>query len=123
MILEEAIFAHLSTSTAVTGHTGARIYPVVLPQDPTLPALTFTRVATMPENTLSGYANYENALVEIDCWSSALKSSKLLADQVRKVMDGATGYDALLTGETVIYEPEVDIYRITQDYSCWIATS
>ncbi len=122
-MLEVDIYAHLSTSTGVTAQTSTRIYPILLPQNTEYPAQTYQRVGTNPVNSLSGYSSYENARIIIDSWATSYSAAKVLARATHKAMDAATSFRAIKDGETDLLETELSLYRVSQSYSCWQATT
>ena len=122
-MLEESICTKLLASTAVTALTSTRLYPIFLPQNTTYPAQTYQRISTMPVNTISGYSYLENARIQIDSWATSYSAVKTLARETLKAMDSSTSYEAVLEMEMDSYEPEVELYRVMQDYSCWQATT
>ena len=122
-MLEESICTKLLASTAVTALTSTRLYPIFLPQNTTYPAQTYQRISTMPINTISGYSYLENARIQIDSWATSYSAVKTLARATLKAMDASTSYKAVLEMEQDTFEPEVELYRVIQDYSCWQATT
>lgn len=120
-MIETKIYAHLSTTTAITvsSSVSTRIYPIILPQEVTYPAITYFKVIGIKENNLSGYSSMENSQIQIDCWTETYKEAKNLSTRVHSAMGAATAYSAILISDNDIYEDEVDVYRVSQSYSCW----
>lgn len=122
-MLEADIYAHLSTSTGVTAQTSTRIYPIVLPQNTEYPAQSYQRVGTYPVYSLSGYSSYENARIIIDSWATSYSAAKTLSRATHKAMNAATAFKAIMDGESDLFDPEINLYRVSQSYSCWQATT
>lgn len=122
-MLEESICTQLLGSTAVTALASTRIYPIFLPQNTLYPAQTYQRVGTMPINNITGYSYLENARIQIDSWATSYSGVKALARVTLKAMDASTSFKAVLEMEMDTYEPEVELFRVMQDYSCWQATT
>lgn len=118
-MLEESIYAHLSTVAAVSTLAGTRIYPVFLPQDPTYPAISYQRISSQPQVAIGGFCNLDNPRIQIDCWASSYSAVKSLAEAVRDAMMSAPGFNALELSDQDLYEPEVEVYRVSIDFSCW----
>lgn len=116
-MLESKIFSHLSTSTAIG--VSARIYPVRLPQEPTYPAITYQRISGGQENSFGGYATLENPRMQIDVWADTYLAAKNAAEAVHTAMNGATAYRATLISDSDLYESDIEIYRVSMDFSCW----
>jgi hypothetical protein len=122
-VLEESIFAHLSTSTALTAMVSTRIYPAMLPENCELPALSYQRISNTPQNTMSGHSGLDNPRIQIDCWATSYGDAKAIGDKTRKAMGAATTFRALQLSDQDIIEPELEIYRVSMDFSCWFAST
>lgn len=118
MALYNKLYRHLSTDIGITAIT-TRIHPVRLPQTTSLPAVTYQKVSDDRMYSLSGYSTLENAVMQIDCWSSSYETVNLLSSKVKTAMDAATAFDAILTDDRDLYEDEVEIHRVSMDYSIW----
>ncbi len=124
-MLEQDIYTVLSASTNVTviGNASTRIYPITLPQNTVYPAVTYQRISGSPDYALSGHTGKEFVQIQIDAWTTSYSATKTLASMLRKAMEASTLYDAMMDGEQDIYEAEGQLYRISQDYSCWALTT
>jgi hypothetical protein len=122
-MIEDAMYSHLSTSTALTAIVGNRIYPMLMPQDPTLPAVTFQRISNGPQWSINGPCGLDNPHMQVDCWTTSFAGSKALSDALRKAMATAGTYSAVQLTDQDIYEVDTEIYRVSQDYSCWFKST
>lgn len=118
-MLETKIYSALSADTTIAAQVSARIYPLVMPQNPTLPAITYQRVSGGQVNDLSGYSNLENPHISIFCWATRYDECKELADDVHDAMDSATAFKATLFSDLDGFDPETELYVVSQDFSCW----
>ena len=121
MSLYNKLYKHLSTSVLITAHTSNRIYPVLLPQGTVaaFPAVTYQRISADRVYSLSGYSTLENAKMQIDCWATSFETVKDLANKTRQVVDGATAFASNLISDQDLYEDEVNVYRVSMDFSIW----
>lgn len=124
--MEQVIYTALANSAAIgalVGGTGAnaRVYPLLMPQGSSLPAVTYFRVSTdrIATASLSGHNARVNARVQIDCWADTYANSKSLASAVKSVMLSATTFTALSVSERDLYEPDTEVYRVSADFSVW----
>lgn len=126
-MLEESICSHLSTVAAITTYVGAsssaRIYPVYLPQDPTLPAMSYQRISSQPQVSMGGFCNLDNPRIQIDCWATSYSAVKGMAEAVRDAMMSAAGFNALEISDQDLFEPDLEIYRVSIDFSCWFKST
>jgi len=92
-----------------------RCYPLVMPQNPTFPAIVYTRIASTPQNVLFGGTTLDQVRMQIDIYAKTYKAAKTLAKSVRTSMETAA-FSATLQTDDDSFEPETDIYRVSMDY-------
>ncbi len=95
-----------------------RCYPLVMPQNPTYPAIVYSRISSNPENVLEGGSTIDQVRIQIDCYATTYGSAKSLAEQVRTAMEQAS-FKGTLQFDFDDYEPDVKVYRVVQDYYIW----
>ena len=124
--MEAAVRAILIADETVLGLVSSRIYPMKLPQGPTMPAITYSRISGPRIETMAGPSGMAFPRVQVDSWASTYAGVKALADAVRKALDGYRGTivsirvgGIIMDGELDLYEPGVEEYRVTQDYIVW----
>ena len=117
--VEPKIYTLLSGDALIAALVATRIYPVILPQDVTLPAISYSRVSGGQVNSFDGYSDLENPRIQIDVWGETYASVQALAALVHTVMDGATTFGALLESDMDFYEDDTLIYRVSMDFSVW----
>ena len=116
---ETMIYTALTSAPDVARRINTRIYPVVVTQAPTLPAVSYQRVAADPVNHLGGYSGLTNAHIVINSWARNYDEVKALAFEIRTAMDAARTFRCVLTNELDGYDPDVSLYVVSQDFSCW----
>ena len=124
--MEAAARAILLADGTVAGLVSTRIYPGKLPQIPTLPAVTYSRVDGPRVQSLVGSSGLAHPRLQIDCWAETYAGVKTLANAVRGAIDGYSGTisgtrvgGVLIDDEQDVYEPNVEFYRVSQDYIVW----
>lgn len=120
------LVGYLGQTIAVSNIVAARIYPGVLPQSPSLPALTFSQISAVRTYALEGDLHKARSRFQIDCWATTVKASHQLADAVRHTLSGFQGsmsgtqvHCITLDNELELFENEagtVGTYRVLQDY-------
>lgn len=83
--------AVLTASVPVSAAVGARIYPVELPQSPTLPAIVLTPVRTEDERHLSGHNRFPVSEVVIDVCAATFNGADDLAEAVKTALQDYKG--------------------------------
>jgi hypothetical protein len=115
--LEQALYEALVAPSPQTAAAG-RVYPTIAPEGSALPRITYQRISTTPQNSLSGHASIDLVSMQIDCWASTRAAAADLALQVRRAIAGAT-FKPLVNNEYDGFESEPRVYRHTLDLSCW----
>jgi hypothetical protein len=120
------LVAHLLQQSTLTDLVSSRVYPQKLPQNPKLPALTYSQVSAVRVRELSGPAYKARRRISIHCWATTYKAAHELAGVVRQILDPFDGHFAdtvvghiSLDNEFDLFEEEagtVGIYRVVQDY-------
>ena len=118
-MLESKLYSVLTGNNAVALLVGARVYPVKLEQDTEFPAITYQRISGGQQYSLTAYSNLENPRIQIDVWGLKYSDVKALAAKVKTAMEGATTFRATLLTDIDLYEDDVEIYRVSQDWSVW----
>ncbi len=111
--------------TRLTGHAGlaalvdTRVYPMLLPQGATLPALTYQRISTVQTYSHQGDSGLATVRMQVDCWGATYASAKAVAAQVKAALSGYTS-SAIgrchLVAERDLYDPETGHYRVIIDF-------
>jgi hypothetical protein len=121
MSLETSLYLHLSTHVDIQPLVGNRVYPVLLPQNPTYPAITYRRDDDSRYSTLDGNQNaFVDASLILDAWGETYAAAKNLADEIKAALQNLTGDMSGLTvnrvhmgGYVEVYETEVQAYRVS----------
>lgn len=110
-MIEQGLWHLLSTTTAITALCKTRIYPVILPTDPTYPALTYQMISVKADPTLdtSGLQRWR---IQFDCWSSVYAEASSLRAALTKALNG---YQGTLVDGTLLQN--VDLVQITDFFA------
>lgn len=114
--LSNQIYTVLTASTLITSLTTSRIYPVIIPQNATLPHIVYNRVSGDRVNGLAGYLTAERPKYQIDIYSDSYEQARTLSGHVHTVLNAST-LTVVLLSDTDLYEDNVNQYRVTNDYS------
>lgn len=128
MLIETALFAYLSE---LAGLVGARVYPLKLPQKPTLPAITYQRISGPHVHSHSGISGLARPRYQFTCWAEKYADAKATAEILRLALDGykgtmggAGGVDVsgiLSAGDGDIYDPDTTLSGVYHDFFIWHA--
>jgi hypothetical protein len=112
----------------VTALIGTRLYPVVLPQAPTFPAVSYQWISGV------GFPNMENTgslrmqRVQFTAWAPTYTAAVQVFEAVRARLNGFKGVNggtqfegAFFVNEVDLYEPEPQLYGRAGDFFVWTA--
>lgn len=121
-----ALVALLEGDFHVAGLIGDRIYPQVLPQDPTLPAVTYRRISAIRVRSQDGPSGVARPRYQLDAWSRSYAEADAVAAAVRTRLDG---YRGDIGGETIqgafadvdrdLYDEALRLHGRSADYLVW----
>lgn len=116
MTIGESIHSILTADTAVAAIVATRVYPLVIPQRSSLPAVTYQRVYGAPVNDLAGAGEKVHARVQVDCWATSYSTVRSLADAVNSALGGA-GF--LPINDMDDFDDEVPVFRVVLEFTTW----
>lgn len=124
--LEAAIYTRLAAYEGLTALTSTRIYPLVLPQKPTYPTVTYQRMDGERESGMTAEHGMAHPHIQIDSWGKTYASAKAVATQVRGALQrwgdadaSPAVLDCFLESDEDDYEPDTGVYRVRQDWLIW----
>lgn len=86
--MEQALRAFLLSYSAITDLIGTRIYPDILPQDPTYPAITYQEISGPRDYTQQGADGVTTYRVQLDLWANTFEEVIPLRDAVEASVSG-----------------------------------
>lgn len=121
MMLEQAIYSYISTYPGLIALVGSRIYPLVMPQNPTYPTVVYSRVSRVYEKDLSGTA-WNQSRMQFSVYATKYSDAKAVAEQIRAAfrdykgeINGINIMLADVTNEIDLYEPDTALYHVLVD--------
>lgn len=121
--LEEALYTKLTGTTAITDLVSTRVYPIQLPQDPTIPAIVYQRVDTPRTHAYTGPTGLARPRFQFDCIGTSYSQAKTLGNTLRQTLDGLRDtisgvwiQGVMSLNEVDFFDPAVDMYRISIDF-------
>jgi len=122
MSIESELLTRLKADGALAALVVARIYPGLLPQKPTFPAVSYRRVSGVRVHNLDGASGRATPRFQFDSWAETKSGVLALATAVREALNGYIG--VLTTLNVVIrienefddYDEEIRKHRVIQDF-------
>ncbi len=124
-MIETALFQILSTDSAITALVPAsRIHPVVLQQDTAYPAITYRRLSSKVNQTMTGFS--VEPKFQIRAYSKTYLQAKDLAEKIVTAMTKTSGVIAgtsiqikniAFENDADKYSDELKVYFVASDFS------
>lgn len=89
-MIEEALFNRLSNFAGLVSLVSTRIYPQMMPQDPTYPAVTYSLISAPRETAMGADPGIVEARFQLSSWGAGdtpVKDMRDTAEQVRKALE------------------------------------
>ena len=126
-MMEAGLISLLVANNGVHALVGGRIYPLLLPETPTLPAVTYQVISTVPVYSLDGAAGAQKVRIEFNAWANTYGECKQVSAAIRTTLES---YRGALTDSTFVatvavvnstdyYDDTARLYRVQTDYSFW----
>ena len=118
MNAEGAIRAAILGSAPVTALVGTRVYPMMLPQGPTFPAIVYQRISTVPDMLVDG-PGFAPIRMQLSMWATTCDGARTLADAVVTALHGYHGGELRLSRLINLlddYEPDTKLFRVIADF-------
>lgn len=117
MSIETDVFTRLAAAVPLVG---GRCYPVLLPQNPTLPAITFQKVSNLRVQAIGGDSALQHPRYQFSCWSLTYEEAWTVAEQVRLAMQGLTlAGGGHYENAVDLYDAETGWYQVAVDMTVW----
>ncbi|MEM4234911.1 MAG: DUF3168 domain-containing protein [Candidatus Methanomethylicaceae archaeon] len=88
MTVEETLRQTLLADSNVNALLGTRIYPLLIPQDATLPALAYNKYLGVMQFTHGGAMKPEVAHIQLTCVARTYNEAKQIQEAIRGAIDG-----------------------------------
>jgi hypothetical protein len=118
MNAEGAIWSAILASAPVTALVGTRVYPMMLPQGPTFPAIVYQRISTVPDMLVDG-PGFAPIRMQLSMWATTFDGARTLADAVVTALHGYHGGELRLSRLINLlddYEPDTKLFRVIADF-------
>lgn len=123
MAIEDALYTRLTTHAGLSALIGTRAYPTLLPEKPTLPAVRYRRISGPRESAMGVDLGIAHARFQLDSFAATYTGARDVAAQVRAALQryratvgGVEILDIFVENELHLYEDELKIHQVLQDY-------
>jgi hypothetical protein len=135
MNIDEALYKHLSTYSGLTALVNTRIYPIKMPDNTPLPAVSLQKISTTRTHTFQQDIGITSVNFQISTWTKddtikkGYAHAQAVSYQIRKALQnyngtlGGTGgvvvNAVLMTNEMDDYDPTTWTYSTMQEFEIW----
>ncbi len=112
MSIQAGIFTVLSSNTDLSAIVSNRIYPLIAPQNPTLPYITYQRISKIPTTNMDGISSLDMGRFQIDIWSLTYSEGLDIA----KLLERSFDFIGQLDNQLEDYDSGSKLYRQTLDF-------
>lgn len=127
MLIEEGLRRHLVDLDVVE----ERVYPQILPQNPTYPAISYSVISSAVAHTVEGLAGYARTVFQVSVWAkttnadgSGYEQAREIAEELRVSLSGFRGYfgdvqvhSCFLTGRRDLYSNDAIVFGTSLDFA------
>ena len=117
MTIKSALASYLKSKPELVALVSDRIWPVALPQKKPRPAITYRRLPSGHDHTLTSSAGTSLATFRIASYGDSYEDADLVAEAVRSVMQGFSGVFVSTKVNSVVLGDESDDFFEPQDGS------
>lgn len=97
---------------------GINVFPMVATQGVVAPYITYQRIVTNTENTVSGSPGLSNTRMQIDVYAKTYAQAQSIATQVDQLVS-ASSLQCWSMRFQDVYEDAVRLFRVILEYSIW----
>lgn len=110
------LYSALAGAAGVSTLVSNRIYPVLLPQSPTYPAISVQRISNSPQQ---GSTSVRETRYQVNCWAATYAAAQSAAAAVKATLEEYTATAttprikmSLVVNEMDDYDSETGVYRV-----------
>ncbi len=114
MAIEEELVDLLTGDAGIAGVVAARVYPVVLPQNPALPAIVYQEVRGLARAAADGDTGQRESRFLLSWWAMSFSAIKVGKGLMLGLLSGYSGGNILrieVDGIRDDYDPETGRFR------------
>lgn len=124
-MISDHLYSFMTSQSAITDIVSTRIYPAILPPQPTYPAITYRESDDDFSEDFTGITSPTVSSYFIDAWGDTYSDAVSLCAAIRSALNNQKGNFGgihiskciITSGPITIYEDAVEAYRQTQIFS------
>jgi hypothetical protein len=122
--IEELIYTAVTGNAGIAALVSTRVYPMMLPQEPTLPAITYQRISTPRVTAHDGGTGLEYPRFQFDVYAATYAGARALAKLLVALFNAkksavTTGTVTFVESDRDNYDPDTGVFRRMVDVVLW----
>ena len=126
-MISDHLYTYMAAQSAITDIVSTRIYPIILPQEPTYPAISYSDDDVNYTESFDGQTDHAQSIYQINAWAKTYAGAYTLGDVLRSSLKNTSGSFggitiqrcSIISGPVTVYEDSVEAYRQTYIFSIW----
>ncbi len=126
-MIADNLYTYLVAQAGITSIVSTRVYPVILPQKPVYPAITYNDDDSNYTESFDGQTDHVQSIFQLDAWSKTYAGATTLGAAISAALKNKSGSFGgiiiqrctVLSGPITVYEDSVEAYRQTYIFSIW----
>ncbi len=117
------LYEKLTGNPEIAAVIASRMYPVALPQTPTVPAVVYFFDNAASTNSMTGPSGHGSATMRVDSWADTADEAKDLAEKIKFILNGwkknvpeGAVQGTFFKGEKDIFDDDKSLYSTQQTY-------
>lgn len=126
-MIDQYLYTYLAAQAGVIAIVSTRIYPLILPSDPTYPAITYRDDEHEPVDSFTGSDELTRSEYFVDAWATTPEGATALEAAIAAALKNITGSfggisiqrSTISTRQGMVYEDAVEAYRKPVLFTIW----
>ena len=115
--IESALYTLLTSDSSVAALVGTRIYPLLVPDGTTLPAVAYQQISLVPRKTHSGPNALLHERYQLTVHASGYDSARTVRRALRDCLDGYVGDVGMVHIQEIQVQNEYDGFDLDSDFA------
>lgn len=118
-MIHEEVYTRLTTGTSPNL---TEVYATLIPQEVSYPAVRYARVSSTREMNFDEVENFVRSVFQVDTYAETPTQALSTADSIKTALNDYQGgniQETRIDTEFEMYEDDVKLYRVMQQFTIW----
>ncbi len=126
-MIADNLYTYLVAQSVITNIVSTRVYPLILPQEPIYPAISYSDDESNYTESFDGQTDHTQAIFQLNAWAKTYAEATTLGNAISTALKNTSGAFGginiqrctIISGPLSVYEDSVEAYRQTYIFSIW----